>query len=265
MGWPVSLSAVIGAAPKDELRLVRYSGGTWTELTRVIDVGGPTEWIWARLAASIAAGGTDSSYYLYYSNSAASPAPSNPATVFEVYESMAGPTLGSAWTSQGSVAFTGAGEVSTGYGGSFRTVVPYGPGYAFDWVMRQPTYLSRYWGGFQRDGTFFDQSPWAIWIARDNTPEIWPEFTEDQSIVTAGSRLAVGAAAHRYGVDRLGDRFIFRYENVVQFSHMPGGTYTTLLNPRVTNESNTAVYFSNLRIRQTANPFPTVVMGPVEP
>lgn len=70
-----------------DLRLVRWQGGAWSEIDRhLIGCGGPADLRFA-LAADIAPGATDDSYFLYLDNpDAGAPAPLRPANVYLWYD-----------------------------------------------------------------------------------------------------------------------------------------------------------------------------------
>lgn len=269
LGWPVDVEAVIGPGPFAQLRLVRWDAGssTWTELPRVIDDPGVhLEWQWARLAAPIAANGTDSSYYLYFGNSSPPSVPNDPATVFDLWDSFSETALGSAWSNNGGYTLTGS-ELELDVNQHMVSTQTWGPGNAVDFLLRDPSYAGRYWGGLQIPATFMDINPWVVWIARNaaSPATIWPEINIDGSSTWAGSPVTpLTTSAVLFGVDWLGDLALFRVQDVVQYSQVPSPTYSSPLSVRFTNESGNPIYISNVRVRQAVNPPPTVTAGAIE-
>lgn len=66
-----------------DVRLVYWNGGSNTELDRdLYDCGTSATQVWFRLQADIAAGGSDSDYYIYYGNPLAGAAPANRSQVY---------------------------------------------------------------------------------------------------------------------------------------------------------------------------------------
>src|SRR5262249_1916062 len=172
-------------------------------------------------------------------------------------------TLGSSWTSQGSVSISG-GQLRLDTNGSVRSLTSYGTGIAVDWAMRMPSFSFRFWSGFQVDGTFADFAPWIIWIARGPNTEIWPEYQDTTTGMFAGVHQALDtSASHLYGVDRLTDRVVYRYDDEVaqQFTMPP---VTDPLDARITNESAQPLFSTLMRIRKTVHPYPMVSLGPLE-
>lgn len=271
VGWPADVQALsVKSGSYDEVRLVRWdaSSSSWTELSRVIDeLGQPQEYIWARLAASIAAGASDGSYYLYFGNASPPAAPNDPGTVFDFFDTLGGSTLSASWASQGGYTGTGS-ELELATNQSVHTVSNWGPGNAVDFVLRDPAYAGRFWGGFQLADTFADNNPWVIWIARNVTSpaQIWPELTIDGSTIWAGTpQVTLTSSAVLYGVEWYGDRAAYRLSDTVQYSDVATAPYSTPLTVRFTNESANPIYVSSVRVRQAAYPVPTVTTGPVQP
>ena len=215
---------------------------------------------------AIAAGASDGSYYLYFGNAAPPAAPNDPATVFDFYDPLTEATLGGSWSTQGPYTLTGS-ELRLDTNGYAITTATWGPGHAVDFVLRDPSYAGRFWGGFQLPATFDDNSPWVIRIARNvaSPPAIWPELTLDGTTIWTGPTVTVPTSEVLYGVDWLGDRALYRVADVVQATGTPSTPYTDPLCVRLTNESGNPVYFSDVRVRQATYPAPTVAVGPVEP
>ncbi len=271
LGWPVTLANLTDGGSPEQVRVVRWNGADagWTELSRVIDDPTATrpQWIWARLAAPILGARADTSYYLYFGNPSAPNAPSDPAAVFDFYDPMNAPPAAGTWFQQGSPTIVGN-ELSLGFNEALRTAQTWGPGFAVDFTLRQPAYAGRFWGGFQEPNAFADTEPWIIWIARNITSpaEIWPEFCDLQPTIFEGlPHRAMSTNAHRYGIDRFAGRVLSRLDNAVLYNQVLPGSYTYPLNIRFTNQSSEPLFISQVRVRQTVYPFPTVITGPIEP
>lgn len=84
------VSAGKSLASGNDVRLLHWTGASWVELDRFLDVS--SAWnttatsIWFRLQAAIAASGSDNNYYLYYGNLSAGAPPANGDNVFLDYE-----------------------------------------------------------------------------------------------------------------------------------------------------------------------------------
>lgn len=80
------VGAADALASGDDVRVVYFSAGTFTELDRVLDTG--ATWnsaatkLWFKSQASIPAGTADGSYWLYYAKPSAAAPPANSANVF---------------------------------------------------------------------------------------------------------------------------------------------------------------------------------------
>jgi hypothetical protein len=150
-----------------------------------------------------------------------------------------------------------------------RLPTSYSEGTAADFLVRMPAYSGRWWVGFQVAGTFADNNPWVLWIARNtSTPaQIWPEFTVNgmpDVYEAARMNLDLGAA-HLFGIDRAPRRVLFRSDDVVRDSFDAGTSLPGALNVRVTNESANPLYIGMVRVRATTFPYPTVTRGPTQP
>jgi len=66
-----------------DLRVVYWSGSTWSELDRdVIDVNSASTQVWFKTQAAIEANGVDSNYYVYYGNPSSGSPPANKSNVY---------------------------------------------------------------------------------------------------------------------------------------------------------------------------------------
>lgn len=266
VGWPFPIEALLGSGSSEQIRIVRWSGANWSEQDRVIDVPGPNlQWMWLRLVAPVAT--TDTSYWVYWGNPTAAAAPASSSAVFDFYEPFQGGMINAAWVQNPLASVTVAGgEAQLGTNESLRLAIPYGDNTAVDIRARQPVYAGRWWMGFQAANTFSDTHPWNLWIARNTTSpaQIWPEWTEDQSPILEGPRRAMPTDQHLWGVDRVGPRTLYRYDDVVVHELDAGVTLGTL-NVRMTNQSLQTVFIGMVRVRATVHPYPTVTRGPTQP
>jgi len=269
VGWLFPIEALIGNATQEQLRIVRWSGTQWFEQHRVIDANGVNQqWMWLRLVNAINAGGSDTSYWVYWGNSAPPAAPQDSAIVFDFYDPFSGTSLGAAWLQQpaASITVTG-GEARLDYDEHMRLATSSLPGDAVDFRWRQPAYAGRWWGGYQAFGTFSDVHPWDLWIARSTSSpaEVWPERTEDQSPILEGPRRAVPVAHTLFGVDRFAAHTLYRVNDNVVATLDAGVVFNGQMNVRFTNESAQPLYVGMVRTRKTAFPYPTVTRGPTQP
>ncbi|HEY1696103.1 MAG TPA: hypothetical protein VGG39_28245 [Polyangiaceae bacterium] len=270
LGWAADVqSLATKSGSYDEVRLVWWdaSAGSSKELTRVIDeLGSNGEYIWARLAEPVTANTTDSSYYLYFGNASPPPAPNSPASVFDFYDSLSAATLSASWAAEGSYAMTGS-EIELETNATIYTQATWGAGNAVDFVLRDPTYSGRYWGGLQLAASFADDSPWVVWIARNasSPATIWPEIEIGSDPISVGASVTVTTGAALYGVEWFGTRGVFRLADATQYDQPSSSTYTDSLAARFTNESADPIYVSDVRVRQAAYPEPSVATGPVQP
>jgi hypothetical protein len=78
-----------------DLRVVWVNGATLTELDRAIEtpLNSPNTEIWFKTQAAIPGNGNDGSYFIYYGNPAADPAPADRSNVYALYDSFEGSTI----------------------------------------------------------------------------------------------------------------------------------------------------------------------------
>ncbi|MBI5479308.1 MAG: DUF2341 domain-containing protein [Deltaproteobacteria bacterium] len=268
LGTPLDVEGLIGGSAWDQIRVVRRAGSAWSEQTRVLDnPGANAEWIWLKLAASVAPSAADSSFWIYYGNPAAGAAPGDPALVFDFYDPFSGSALSAAWQYKGTPTVSGS-EVRLDYDDHIGTTQTWAPGYAVDVRLRITPVSQRFWLGFHvvsGTPTFQDIEPWIIWITRA-VGELWPEFTSDGVSVWEGTpHVTLDTGAHFYGVDRFSSRVVYRRENAVAFDHTLSPSFATSLPVRITNETvSGTVYVDMVRVRQTAYPLPTATLGAEE-
>lgn len=261
-GYQVGLAFDLDAAPcsgnRDQVRIV-YNNQT--EVPRVIDEVGTTQWTWFPLQAQIDAGATSTSYWLYCNNPAPNAALKDPATVFDFWDDFNGTSLGTAWTATAGGVSVANGSVTIGSSGGIHSTATYGPGRAID-VMATPTSASvsnpDWWFGFESNFTF--QAPWIVWFA-NNANQIHPSVNDtsqhDDPPVT------LDTAPHLWGVETYGTSAAFRLADAVVDSRTTN--ITSPLNLRLhVLQSGSTVSFDWVRVRKVVTPAPTVSVGTVE-
>ncbi len=90
----------------NDLRIARDTGSGFAELDRQIDSGfpGTSTQIIFKLQSSIAAGGDDTSYYIYYGNPSVGSPPTNPANIYWLWDEFNGTSIDTGrWSPLGSV------------------------------------------------------------------------------------------------------------------------------------------------------------------
>jgi len=262
-GYQVGLALDLDAAPctgsREQVRIVYMNT---TDLSRVIDEVGATEWTWFPLQTAIPAGTTSTDYWLYCTNPSATAAQSDPATVFDVWDDFAGNALAATWTAQGTVTVAN-GSVTLGASGGIHSNATYGANTAFD-VMATATGVSvsnpEWWLGYEQ--TFSFVAPWVVWYAHDaNT--IMPSVNEANTQHN-DTPVPLDASPHLYGVEMFGATSAFRLADVIVDNHTNASTFGPLnLRLHVLQNSGT-VSFDWVRVRKAVSPAPTVTVGSVE-
>jgi len=91
------VSSGLAQSGGDDVRVLRWDGSAWTELDRVLEDGSgwnqTTTTLWFRTTDPIAADTTDT-YWLYFGDDSAGPAPADPEAVFLLTENFDSGTLG---------------------------------------------------------------------------------------------------------------------------------------------------------------------------
>ncbi len=91
------VSSGLAQSGGDDVRVLRWDGSAWTELDRVLEDGSAwdltTTTLWFRTTDPIAADTTDT-YWLYFGDDSAGPAPADPEAVFLLTEDFESGTLG---------------------------------------------------------------------------------------------------------------------------------------------------------------------------
>jgi hypothetical protein len=251
------------------LRVVFWDGAAWTELDRFIDdTGESVEGIWFALQAAIPAGGASGDYWIYHDHPAPTAAPSSGSAIFDYYEAFSTSSVSVADWVIGGTPTTASGVLVLDPLDEILSRTTWGPGFAVDFTLTVPTWGPRFWGGFQQSADLMPDEPWAVWISRTGgaSPTIWPEFlayATGETTTWEGTAIPLLTDRRIYGVDRLADRILYRYEDVVIEEHaIP--TFTTPMSIRLTNDGTAQITCGFTRVRQTHYPFPTVALGLVE-
>jgi hypothetical protein len=270
-GYQVGLALDLDAAPcngpRDAIRIVRVSGATATERPRVIDEVGTTEWTWFALGGALPANATSTEYWLYCANPSPSPAPKDPATVFDFYDGFTGALDTSVWTSLNAVAVTGGQLVCGGSGVRDNGIVTktkmFPAKSAVDFVATaSSTTASDWWAGFQ-NGTA-DVAPWLHWYTK-NQNAACPDFlgvSTDQPWY--GTDVPLDTAPHQYSVENYGTKSMYRLADVPVQSHIyaPMSPPPAMVNVRLWDGSDmTQVSYDWVRVRKAVDPPPTVTAG----
>jgi hypothetical protein len=262
-GYQVGLALDLDAAPctgsRDQVRIV-YNNTT--DLPRVIDEVGTTEWTWFPLQAQIDAGTTNTSYWLYCENPSPTAASSDPTMVFDVWDDFAGNSLANTWASQGTVAVAN-GSVTIGANGGIHSNATYGANTALD-VMATATGSSvsnpEWWLGYETN--FNITAPWVVWYAH-NANTIMPSVNEagTQHNDTA---VALDANAHLYGVETYGATSAFRLADAIVDNHTNTSAIGALNLRLHVLQTGGTVSFDWVRVRKAVSPAPGVAVGTVE-
>ncbi len=269
-GYQIGLRYDVGAAPcttnRDDIRIVY---GT-AERARVIDEVGPPEWTWFPLAAALPAGATSTGeYWLYCGNPAPSPAPADPAQVFDFYDGFDEAVLDLAvWTKQ-NMAVLGGGVLTCGGGSSndsgiVTTTPTFHANHAVDFVATATsTTASDFWAGFQL-GTA-DVQPWLHWWTEFHT-SINPDFqATSNSTYWAGATIALDTSPHFYGVENYGTSSMYRYDDEPHDSHVYDVSPPDPLSVRLwEGDKASTVKYDLVRVRPAVDPTPTATIGAPE-
>lgn len=261
-GYQVGLQLDLDAAPcagnRDQVRIVYNQ----TEIPRVIDEVGTAEWTWFPLQAQIAAGTTNTSYWLYCDNPNPNAAPKDPAMVFDVWDDFLGNALASTWASTGAVSVSN-GSVTIGPSGGIHSNATYGANTAIDALATASASSvsgAQWWLGYETN--FNLTAPWIVWFA-SSANAIHPSVNETGT-QHDDPTVALDGNAHLYGVETYGSTGAFRRADTIVQSH----TYTQAigaLNLRLhVFQMNGTVSFDWVRVRKAVSPAPTVTVGSVE-
>jgi len=261
-GYQVGLALDLDAAPcagnRDQVRIVYDE----TEVPRVIDEVGTTEWTWFPLQAQINAGATNTSYWLYCNNPSPTVASKDPTAVFDVWDDFNGSSLATTWASTGSVSVAN-GSVTLSGGGAIHSNATYGADTAID-VMATASggqiTNPLWWLGYETN--FNSSAPWIVWYA-NSANAIHPSVNETGA-EHDDPTVALDGNAHLYGVETYGSSGAFRLADAIVKSH----TYTGVigaLNLRLhVYQGAGSVSFDWVRVRKAVSPAPMVSVGSVE-
>jgi hypothetical protein len=258
VGFPFELDGMpCSAANRDVARIVRDN----VDLPRVTDdVAGALEWIWFPLQIQIPANATSTEYFLYCKNPTPSPAPKDPALVFDFFESfLAGFAQ---WDTQGSISAVN-GVLTLGNGDSILSKTAFGPDHAVDFRLKASgTTGIDFWAGFQ--ASFTNGPPWDIWYTINANAKIFPSFNEASE--WDGTPLNLDTMMHLYGVENYGDSSTYRFEDVLGESHTNPSPLSSPIKIRLSNfnSGQNKITFDMVRLRKAVNPGPTVTVGAVE-
>lgn len=263
-GYQVGLALDLDAAPctgsRDQVRIVYMNT---TDLSRVIDEVGTTEWTWFPLQAAIAPGTTSTDYWLYCTNPSPTAAQNDPANVFDVWDDFAGNTLANTWASTGTVSVAN-GAVTIGSNGGIHSNATYGANTAFDAMATASTTSvtnPEWWLGYETN--FNVTAPWIVWYAH-NANQIMPSVNESgtQHNDTA---VTLDGNPHLYGVETYGGTSAFRVADVIVDNHTNASVIGPLnLRLHVYFQPSGTVAFDWIRVRKAVSPAPGVTVGTVE-
>jgi hypothetical protein len=238
---------------------------------------GDTRALWFALAQPIAAGASDSSYFVHYGIHETCTGAVDGTKVFALWDGFDTGQLASVWLVSGSPTL-GGGNLSLHANGSDGvTTTAASDGVptlsALEWRSRvsDPSSAGQvtangtfwYWYGYQHTGDFTPSDPWVIFIARAAN-----EIHAERKITGAGSCTAgcVGVpvildnAFHWYRIERSPAATRFYFDGALSYSvNDPNDTdYSVMLrNWAVTSSSQ----IDWIRARALATPEPTVGIG----
>lgn len=260
---------------KADLQDLRVIGdGAIGERDRIVDpAGGPAPAaVSFSLQAPIAAGATSSEYALYYGAPEKVAAPAQGSAVFALYDDFEN-GIGGVWSrNDGPTAVGGKLVLRAGRDDALTTNaandgVPTVS--AVELVARVANPDSGptdgfYWFGYQRTGDFVTQSPWVLWIAR-NEREVRAEQSSPNGCgnTCVGPTRAQDALPHHYAIER--DQLSTRF-------YLDGAlSFTAQLSSQVDYSvqirnflASSALEVDWVRARARVTPDPTVVLGTEE-
>lgn len=151
----------------NDIRVARWSGSAWTEIDRIVDPhsawNASSTQLWFRTQTTIAASTSDTSYWIYYANSAAASPPANDDNVFSFYDDFSSGSInGSKWNSyplsggsvgvsNGQAVFSGTTDGSNLYNYTgLETAIGFDVGYIAESdfsIVTQSTNAQTFWKG----------------------------------------------------------------------------------------------------------------------
>ncbi|HTR52260.1 MAG TPA: DUF2341 domain-containing protein [Kofleriaceae bacterium] len=278
-GFPVSVVVDLAmlesaSASYNELRVVRWDGTTWTELTRFEQITPVQNLIWFDLVDPLPTSTSTYEYWLYFDNPGALAAPANGAMVFPFFDGFDGTSVDTTlWAVQGAPS-EGSMNLTLNPSDSVRTMSQFAVGYAVAASLLAPPNAPRFWAGFQRETDFSDGDPWLVWINRAandsdapptaNPATIWPE-TYISSIgmnnPSWGPAETLDTVKHYYTVERFSDRVIYKYEENEVYTYVLPMADNDDLQVRLCNEGSKPIEFGAVFVRPVRIPDPAATIG----
>jgi len=278
-GFPVGVSVDLGtldsaSATANQLRVVRWDGVGWTELTRFDESTSAQDVFWFALVDGLAAGASTSEYWLYFDNPNAGMAQGTGSMVFPFFDGFVGTSVDTMkWAVQGTPTESNANLVLNP-GDSVRTTSQFKVGYALAASLVATANAPRFWLGFQRQTDFTDGDPWILWINRAandsdappnaNPATIWPEtYISSIGMNTPdwGPADTIDGTKHYYTIERFADRIIYKYEENAVYTYTLPMTDSDELQVRLGNEGTKPIQFGTAFVRPVVIPDPTATIG----
>ncbi|HEU5056458.1 MAG TPA: hypothetical protein VFU21_08025 [Kofleriaceae bacterium] len=275
IGWVTDLDDLVGINHQD-IEIVRWSGGEWTELARFSDGQPDTdETVWFELDEELAIDRRDSRHWVYYGY-VDSPAPAgmDPPDQFgfvlwDTFD--AGAIDPAAWVTVGDITPAVDG-IAIGPGAQLRTVATWAPGHAVDVKLNLAAPLSEsFWLGFQRpDDDTEDDEPLALWTYRDGgggamTAEFWMSTTGEPRWSMPDVAVPGEDPEHTFTVARVTDGASYWHENEFRLRYqLPAGAEPNLdpIHVRIVNQGSASLVVERIRVRPAVEPPPALTLGP---
>jgi hypothetical protein len=265
--WKIDPKEDLGETDNDAMRLVAYDSDQdlWTEIPRIVDEAAPDRRIWFSLPVALDPDQSES-VWLYQDNP---DPPSAPWAATDLFE-LADPLMNVSpdrWVTEGAVVDEGD-ELRFDETAEMRSTEPWQVDRAVDIVARAGASANRFWFGFQREEPdFLPDVPWAVWIRREPSDAMLPEYagpTDSLETRWSGSTVAVGTQNHVFTVERLVDRVVYRFDYELagaDHDHALASDHSAPLYLRFSNTSSGSFWASRVRVRQIVYPRPDVVLG----
>ncbi len=216
-----------------DLRVFQEPQGT--ELDRIVDTAAPSQGpaVWLALASPIAAGATDTSYYLYYDDPNAGAPPANGANVFAFYDDFPGSSLSPQWLVSGAPTVSNGVTLHMNTQDGLTTAagsdnVPVTSAVESVWTVTDPQSQGQnvppdtfwYWFGYQRQGDFVAGPPWYLWIARQQGTVHGEESTAAGPCTNTctGPEVMETNTPHWYRVERWAGQTIYYFDGTASFT-----------------------------------------------
>jgi hypothetical protein len=226
------------------------------------------------LAQPIAAGATNTSYYLYYDDPNAGAAPANGSAVFAVYADFTA-AIPSVWSRNDGPAVSGGKLVlRANHTDAIRTTA------ASDGVpivsavelvasisnpnsdpTSQPEGTFYYWFGYQHENDFNASDPWVVWIARGKGQVHAEQKSPDGCEGGCESGyVPQTTAAHYYAIERDADKTRFYLDSLLVYSVSVTNTEDYALMVR-NYQAASDVEVDWIRARARVSPDPAITLG----